>query len=240
MAPHSTGIHHPPRILEPAEIAGEATFSGCLTTLSVGRDAIVSMLPPLAAPARSASRYRILLAFGEQADGMTYFGGVPFPWGVQYHELMVAIPFVRLRRDDEAYLFVSGMTCDFLPAVLNGNQFYGFRKRFVSMSFGPDRFVVDPADGGFSGTLRPAAALDTDSEWLLWASTLPILGVRDDGSFVRTRFEWSFANARLEASLAQVRIGRHFPELAAGTYEGTGMRVAAMRWRLGWPHPLGG
>ena len=238
MAPHTTGIHHPPTSLEPAEIAGEATFSGCLTTVSVDRHDIVAMLPPLTVPARPASRYTVLLAFGEQANGKTYFGGWPFPWGIRYHELMVAIPFVHRHGDDETYLFVSGMTCDFLPAVWNGNQFYGFKKRFVTMSAGPDSFVVDPASDGFSATIHPAAADDEDRAWLLWASALPILGVRDDGSSVRTRFDWSFTNSRIEHVESRIRIGRQFPEFAAGAYTGPGVRVADMRWRVGWPQPL--
>jgi hypothetical protein len=238
MAPHSTGIHHPATTLEPGELAGEATFSGGLTTLFVDGDVIVPMLPSLTVPAQPSSRYQVLLAFGEQARGMTYFGGWPIPWGVRYHELMVAIPFVRLEGRDEVYLFVAGMTCDFPPAVWNGNQFYGFKKRFVAMSSGPDRFVVDPSEEGFSGTLRPSPAIDEDREWLRWASSLPVLGIRDDGSFVRTRFDWSFTNARLEAAQVQVHIGRQFPEFAAGTYQGSGVRVTGMRWRLGWPQPL--
>lgn len=238
MAPHSTGIHHPPTTLEAAEIAGEATFSGGLTTLLVDRDVVAAMLPSLTAPAPFSPRSRVLLAFGEQARGMTYFGGWPIPWGIRYHELMVAIPFVRLDGSDEDYLFVTGMTCDFLPAVWNGNRFYGFKKRFVSMSSGPDSFVVDPPGDGFSATLRPSPALDEDREWVRWASALPILGVRDDGSFVRTRFDWSFTNARLDAAEVRVHIGRQFPELTAGTYESRGVRVTDMRWRVGWPQPL--
>ena len=65
--------------LAPSAIAGEATFSGGLSMIDVARDALASHLPPsVTLPRGDSTAYPCLLAFGEQADGATFFGGSPY------------------------------------------------------------------------------------------------------------------------------------------------------------------
>lgn len=214
-------------------------FSGCLTRVRVDRAALASLLPPGTLLRNGTPRIcDVLLVFGEQAEGVTYFGGVPFRWGIRYHELLVAIPFVRVRGSSDEHLFVTGMTCDFAPAVWNGNQFYGFRKRYVPMSWTRDKFVVGVAEAEFTGAVHAERSVEKEvEEWWRWASTMPVLGEREDNSLVHSRFDWSFKESKLEAADVRVHVETSFRELPAGTYAQAGVRVSNMRWRLSWPSP---
>ena len=144
--------------LAPTATAGEATFAGCISTIAVARQVLVSKLPPsVALPQGDSTTYPCLLVFGEQMEGTTFFGGLSVPWGIRYHELMVAIPFVRWEGAAGEHLFVSGTTCDFWPAVWNGNFYYGFQKRLAKMSWSGERFSVTDENHrlDFLAELRP-------------------------------------------------------------------------------------
>src|SRR5262245_23467484 len=126
-----------------SEVAGQATFSGCLAVVRVARQALRSRLPTaVSLPPNDSNDYPCLLAFGEQLEGTAVFGGLTVPLGLRYRELMVAIPFVRVDGALGDHLFVSGMVCDFWPAVSNGNTYWGFSKRFAPMSWDGARFLV--------------------------------------------------------------------------------------------------
>jgi hypothetical protein len=222
--------------------AGQATFGGCLAVVPVDRRTLQSRLPPsISLPQGDADECPCLLVFGEQADGKTFFGGLTVPWGLRYHELMLAIPFARCDRGRD-HLFVSGTVCDFWPAVWNGNTFYGFSKRFAPMSWDGTQFFVKDDDGGvaFCGALEVADRTSGKEvfAWIQSAAALPVLGVRGDGVVIRTRFEWDFGAATVEPAALHLTVGKGFDELLLlnrpfredGVY-----RVAGMQWRLGWP-----
>jgi hypothetical protein len=241
MGHHSPGRRKEATRLPPTAIAGQAIFSGCLARITTARHLLESLLPrSLGLLETGTQDLSCLLVFGEQRDGMTFFGGIPVRWGFKYHELMVAIPCIRGRRADGEYLFVSGMTCDFWPAVWNGNFYYGFKKRLAQMSWDGERFVAaaPSAVGGFCASVKtpvqgPAGALD----WIRWAASLLVLGHRRDGAFVRSQFEWDFHETAVEAVALNVDPGPHFPELPLrGPLAcGDAYLVRGMRWRLTWP-----
>ena len=110
----------------------------------------------VALPPGNSATHPCLLAFGEQSGGTTFFGGFGLPWGIRYHELMVAVPFVGWQGAAGEHLFVSGMACDFWPAVWNGNFYYGFKKRFARMGWSGDHFAVeeDGRRAGFDAVVR--------------------------------------------------------------------------------------
>ena len=242
MADHEWGKRTGHSRLAPTAIAGQATFHGCISTIDVARQALVSQLPPsVALPQADSSKYSCLLVFGEQMEGATFFGGLSVPWGLRYHELMVAIPFVRWEGAPGEHLFVSGMICDFWPAVWNGNFYYGFKKRLAQMSWSGERFSV--ADEGhratFHAVLRPGAEPPGRSlDRIRAAAALSVLGHRDDGSFVRSRFEWDFREAAVESASLALTVGQHFRELPLGAHSSRNddaYRIRGMRWRLSWP-----
>jgi hypothetical protein len=224
-----------------AAIAGQATFAGCLAMVDVDRQALRSNLPPAVALSGADSpTHPCLLAFGEQTNGTTFFGGLPLPWAIRYHELMVAIPFVRWHGAAGEHLFVSGMTCDFWPAVWNGNVYYGFRKRFAQMSWDREGFSVagDDRGPGFRAVITsPRPAGNGALDWIRSAAALSVLGHREDRAFVSSRFEWDFDEATVEAITLDLDFGPRFRELPLDIQSSCdhACRVREMRWRLSWP-----
>lgn len=231
--------------LAPSEVAGQATFSGCLAELTISRDAVRRLVPSSLSPLDDdRPGHPCLFAFGEQRNGTTFFGGLPVPWGISYHELMIAVPFVRCEDLSGDQIFVAGMTCDFWPPVWNGNVYYGFSKRLTRMTWDGERFaVIDADDGGrLDATLEPRAG-ETSGQlsWIQAAAALPVLGRRADGSFVQSRFDWSFHDATIEPAALRIAATPAFRELpldATHAIHADALRVRGMRWRLSWPMPV--
>jgi hypothetical protein len=223
-------------------VAGQATFEGCIAVLNVPRETLLVMLPSAVdLPKGDSSHCPCLLVFGEQSDGIAFFGGLQLPWGVRYHELMVAIPFVRWGESGGVFLFILGMACDASWAVWNGNIYYGFRKRLASMSWEGGCFYAtdEGRQPGFQATLRPRASASSGQfTWIQSAAALPVLGHRDDGSFVLSRFDWDFREAAVEAAALSLSVEKRFPELPLGrraVRNDDAYWVRRMRWRLSWP-----
>jgi hypothetical protein len=224
--------------------AGQATFGGCLAVVPVDRRTLQSRLPPsISLPQGDADECPCLLVFGEQADGKTFFGGMSVPLGLRYHELMVAIPFAGWDRVPGDHLFVAGMVCDFWPAVWNGNTHWGFSKRFAPMSWDGARLFVQNDDGevDFWGAV---SAVDRTSgeafDWIRSAAALPVLGVRRDGVFVKSRFEWDFHGSRIDRAALRLATGPRFRELGLvrdSMLSDSVYHVRDMKWRLTWPQP---
>lgn len=224
--------------------AGQATFSGCLAKLALPIDAVASMLPPGVALAENDGLvHPCLVAFGDQAEGVTFFGGWPIPWGIRYRELLVAVPLRAFAGVNGPQLFVTGMICDFLPAVWNGNVYYGFHKRFASMSGdGADfRVLNDEGMSVFAATMIGRGAGERETlAWIRSAVALPILGKRDDGVVVQSRFDWDFSEAAIDAASITLVVDQDFEELPT-TRDlrcETACLVRRMRWGLSWPMPV--
>jgi hypothetical protein len=222
-------------------VAGQATFSGCLAVVRVAPQALRSRLPAsVSLPPDSADEYPCLLAFGEQLEGAAVFGGLTVPLGVRYRELMVAIPFVSWDRVPGDHLFVSGMVCDFWPAVWNGNTYWGFSKRFAPMSWDGGRLLVQGGEGvvDFCGVVNAGSRTSWEAfDWIQSAAALPVLGLRDNGTVVRSRFEWDFQAAAVESAWLDLTVAERFDELPHETAacHVCAYTVEGMRWRLGWP-----
>lgn len=223
-------------------VAGQATFTGCLAVVPIARRALQSRLPAcLSLQAKNSEEYPCLLVFGEHVEGTAVFGGLSVPLGLRYRELMVAIPFVSWDRAAGDYLFVSGMVCDFWPAVWNGNTYWGFSKRFAPMSWDGSRLLVqnERGDVDFCGAVGGVERPFVDTlDWIQAAAGLPVLGVRRDGVFVRSRFEWDFRRANIERVLLRLTPGSGFHELPLerdpkARY--SAFSVVGMDWRLTWP-----
>ena len=239
----NAGIRDAYTPMAPARIAGEAIFSGCLSAIEFSRDAVASRLPAgVRLPPGNSVTYPCLLAFGEQTGGTTFFGGFPVPWGIRYHELMIAVPFVRWEGAEGGHLFVLGMACDFWPAVWNGNVYYGFEKRFARMGSSQNHLTVadQGSEAGFDAVLRPRpGAVDMLLDRIRAAAALPVLGRRQDGIFVTSCFDWKFQGAAVTAASLEVTRGQYLltlPLTPLKRHDET-CRIQGMCWRLGWPIP---
>jgi hypothetical protein len=105
-------------------VAGQAMFDGCLAAVDVLRRDLLPIVPSgIELPDATSSLNRCLLAFGGQRDSTAFLGGVPVPWGIRYHELLVAVPGARRGGRPDDWLFVLGMVCDAWWAVWNGNAY---------------------------------------------------------------------------------------------------------------------
>jgi hypothetical protein len=229
--------------LPDTDVAGEAIFSGCLARVPAHRSTLESILPPrVALPQSHSANHPCVLLFGEQADGATYFGGVPMRWGVRYHELMFAVPFVRCEGFASSCLFVSAMACDFWPAVWNGNVYYAFQKQLSDMRWEGDCFSVSSHQGSTSlvATCRRITGTADDAlAWMRAVSALPVLGAHDDGSVVRSRFEWTFSEATVEHADVRVNITDMVRGMTPGQHQtADALLVSGMKWRLSWPSPV--
>lgn len=225
-----------------SSVAGQAIFSGGLAIVGIDREFLRLRLPPSTVLHGGDQAYQpCLLAFGEQQAGTTFFGGVSVPWGVQYHELLVGIPFVRCAGDPINHLFVLGMTCDFWPAIWNGNFYYGFHKRFASMRWDDQAFVVISGDGRaeFHASLHGADGYaESTFELIRTIASQPVLGWRNVGGLVRTSFDWDFSTASIRPASLRLSLDAHFRELPDGSklkIIGEAYQVRGMRWRLSWP-----
>jgi hypothetical protein len=222
--------------------AGQATFTGGLAIVGIATESLTSRLPSATVlPVRSAVFHPCLLAFGKQRNGTTFFGGLPVSWGVEYHELLVGVPFVRLVTDHVDRLFVLGMSCDFWPAIWNGNYYYGFRKRFAAMRWADDVFTVTGHDGRqelHASLSEPDREAASTFELIRALVTQPVLGCRGPGGFVHARFDWDFSTAVVERASLRLSLSAPFQELTAPEtmkVMGEAYRVRGMRWRLSFP-----
>lgn len=224
--------------------ASQVMFSGGLAVVHVDRAALTRQLPPsVRLPAGPDSTFPCLLALGRQTEGTTFFGGWPIPAGVEYNELMVAVPFAQWDAAPlEPHFFMLGMTCDFAVAQWIGNTYYGFRKRLARIEYQTDHFLLHADDGqvAFIGVLAASnRQADGAIGWMLAATRQTVLGCRDDGSFVRSRFEWDFREAVIEPANLTLE-SAPLPELGGECRvdEATVYRVRRMRWALSWPEPV--
>ena len=221
-------------------VIGQANFKGCVAIVQLPRSVVRSALPSsVDLPEPDASHAACLLLFGEQLNATTCLAGVPMPWGVRYHELMVAVPFVRWKHEAHPRLFVYRMVCDYWPAVWVGNSYYGFNKSFARVTWDGRRFSADDESNPHlfcADLLTDQPAPRQALAWIESASRLPVLGRRADNTFVSSRFEWDFEAAairrtKLRLLLCQGSLGL----LLENRSDEDAYWVDGMRWRLSWP-----
>jgi hypothetical protein len=236
----------------PGLYAGQAAFNGSIAVCNWARAAAAAALPadielaPAARPGVAA--HPVVFVLGEQTQGATIFGGLTFPMGVDYHEILLAIPFVKHRRGTNLHVLVARMYASFFPAIWAGNAHYGFGKRMATMRVDGARYDVTMPDGTRLahavrqplGAWCAAAQCDLRNFAAMRAMfTLPVLGRREDGSYVASYFDWDFAGARVRPARVTVAIERELapgflPRACCAVPDGA-FEVRGMIWRLSWP-----
>ena len=229
---------------------GQARFDGCIAFTNWTRKDVAALLPPdvrLAANTTSTPHlHPVVFVFGEHSRGTLLFGGLAVPTGIAYFEFGMAIPFVEDRGGLGVY--VPRMYASWFPPVWSGNVHYGFAKRLARMGWHGSVFVV----GSDAEGLLLHAAAEPAGGWspgsgcglphfaaLRETFSLPIVGRRDDGSLVRSFFDWGFDTAMVRPADSCISIDgpvldglapRRCHDAPAGTFE-----VRGMVWRLSWP-----
>ena len=239
-----------------ASFVGQATFNGCIAFTNWPRPHVERLLPPelrLAANVSSApSLHPLAFIFGENTDGATIFGGVTLPLGVRYFEFALAIPFVQHVSHSPLQVYIPRMYSGYFPATWNGNLHYGFGKETATMYWDGPVFVIMTE----AGALLLRAAVDATARWFPGRSctlpnfaamqavfSLPVLGRKSNGTYVRSHFGWGFDDAQVRSADACISIDaplvaglprRRCEAVAGGTFE-----VRGLVWRLTGPTPWG-
>lgn len=230
--------------LSPLAVVAQATFVGCVAIVKLSRTGLRGVLPTVVhLPGADTPSVDCLLLFGEHRYATTCVAGFPMPWGIRYHELMVAVPYVSLKDGRTPHLFVHRMICDYWPAVWVGNGYYGFSKSFARIEWDGKRFRA--ADAAERHVLSAELLSDQPATlealaWIESAARLPVLGTRGTGSLVLSRFEWDLATAQVSRTTLQLTWGQGFHGLLSkGDRQPLphAYRIDGMRWRLSWPFP---
>ena len=233
-----------------ATFAGEAAFEGCFAITEWRRADVERLLPPEIALAENvssrAARHPVVFAFGEQKRGAWIWGGLTLPVGLEYHELMIAIPFVVHRSGRFLHTYIPRMYASNSPAVWDGNARYGLAKELADLGWWNTTFVVTDA----RGRLVLHADVEADGAWRRAASApaaraaaeifaLPVLGRKASGQYVSSYFAWDFDAATARPAAAAISLDA---PLVAGleprviqAADGRAVSVQDLRWRLSWP-----
>ncbi len=233
---------------------GQAVFNGCIAFCNWPADDVAAIVPPELELAVNASEspavHPVVFLFGEQTEGATIFAGITFPLGVRYHEFAFAIPFVVHRRLRSVHTFVPRMYSSFYPATWAGNAHYGLAKQMTAMEWTGSRFAVaGPQDARpFDASVEPAG------EWMAGARctldhflamqtvfAYPVMGRRDDGTYISSHFGFDFPAARVRSAHAQLSVdptlARGVPRRTCSSLPSATFEVAGLMWRLSWPAP---
>jgi hypothetical protein len=233
---------------------GEARFDGCIVFTNWPRPEVERLLPPelqLAANTSGLSDvHPVAFMFGALRQTTILLAGIAIPTGVEYHELLMAIPFVIHRRGRYLHTYIARMFSSAPASVFVGNTYYGFAKSLATMRWqGPIFLVtgaggalllhaaVEPGNGRSRGNTGPTANLAAMEE----ALTLPLLGRRADGSLVCSYFAFDFSGGGVGPADAYVSIDalllpglsprrRYDPDSGS-------VQIRDAVWRLSWPLP---
>jgi len=234
-----------------SRFAGQARFSGCIAFTNWPRDEVAALLPPeltLAPNATAPDVHPVMFVFGDQADGALIFAGLTVPTQITYQELGIVVPFVHHRGGPYLHSYVPRMYSSYFPAVWHGNAHYGFSKELARMRWQGPVFLATAEDGSLllhaeteaAGDWSPGARCDAPNfDAMRAVVALPVLGRRDDGTYVRSYFGWDFRDATVRPSDSCVSIDAPVltglrPRLCHDTASGT-FEVRGMTWRLSWP-----
>src|SRR4030095_9646120 len=230
---------------------GQAVFNGCIAFCNWRRDDVAAVLPgelQLATTTSAPAFHPVAFIFGEQTEGATIFAGITFPLGVRYHEFAMAIPFVEHRPGRALHIFVPRMYSSFFPATWAGNAHYGLAKAMATIQWHEATVSITTPDGAtpFGACGEPAGDWTPGSCCTLpnFADVravfdMPVIGQRDDGSYVTSYFGWDFAAALVRPARATLSIAAPLargiiPQTCNGLPSAT-FEVQRMIWRLSWP-----
>lgn len=230
---------------------GQASFDGVISVMMHPRNQVAALLPDDLVPAEAASAtpelHPVVILFGDQREASLLTGGFPVALGITYQESMLAIPCVRHIHGLQLHTFSAIMHTNHAPARWSGNTYYGYAKQMADLGWSDTSFVVAEPNGGviaharietadvwFSPDKAPGVALRNIRDYF----ALPILGRKDDGTYVASHFEWRFDDAAVRPVDASLSVERGLAGLQSGVHADApsgSIQVRRMRWRVSWP-----
>jgi hypothetical protein len=230
----------------------EADFDGVVVFTNWRRSEIIRGLPPGLRPGLNISStpdiHPLAFVFGTQSRAGLIFGGVSLPTAVQFHELVIAVPFVRHEDGRNLHVFVPRIYSGDVVSTWSGNAQYGLSKQLAEFR----SFAATYAVSARGGPLLLHATVEPTGQWSscrdlvppdLCAVTevfrLPILGRRSDGTEACSYFAWDLRHASARRVRAVVSIDAPLGAgLDPGVFHGvesSTFEVRGMRWRVSWP-----
>jgi hypothetical protein len=167
--------------------------------------------------------------------------------GISYQESMLAIPGVRHVHGLQLHTFSAIMHTNHAPSRWSGNSYYGYAKEMADLGWSHTSFVVAEPNGRtiaharieaddkwFSADEVPAAALRKIRDYF----ALPILGRKEDRTYVASHFEWNFDDAAVRPVHTSLSVEGRLAGLPSGIHSDAplgSIQVRRMRWRVSWP-----
>jgi hypothetical protein len=205
---------------------GQATYSGYLGFFDLPRSQVKALLPSglwlAEGRAGSLKFHPVLMMFGQQAQTGAFDnrGGTFFPYGPDYQEVILLVPFVvgpGFSDPRRWYNFALHMFLDNPQAVWGGNTYYGYSKEFSSL----DVFLGSPGSAqvfrgaspllhadfirtgpDYRGEQTPISQFDD----FLQILNFPVVGQLENGAFICSHPALRFG----QASSATADIHVHF------------------------------
>jgi hypothetical protein len=226
---------------------GSARFSGVVAVAPVPSALVASLLPaPLRARKQRSvdATHPLLFLVGELRDGGAHVAGGEFSLGIRYREAAIWVPDVSYPAADSPSLFSLAMFADDPRPILLGNGVYGFRKRRAAIEWSGASYRVELDDApclAVRGELhddwqraRPELA---PVRWLSRLASMPVLGRRATGDYVRSQFAWDLTSASIRRAGVEIawRPEPSVPSSELRTATREAVAVSDMSWHTSPP-----
>lgn len=227
-----------------------STFDGELLFANLPREIVGDVVPKglrLAQNTKEPQLHPIALILAHHAD---CWWNLPFPTPeelLDYHELILLIPFVQCQPDDRWHNYVVRMYLDNEFAICVGNTFYGYAKEpgtLVRTDVGAHRkFEVSRSGICFTSDVTTGAP-GSPAHYAAMREILrmPILGRMDDGTIVRSYWRWDDGAKTLRVAASARFIQEFVPNMARWVALGDipsvdegAVRMQGLRWSMAFP-----
>lgn len=235
----------------PPTYGAHSTFDGELLFANLEREIVEDVVPKglgLARNTKAPRLHPITLILAHHANCQWDLPFLTPKELLDYHELILLIPFVQCPPDDHWHNYVVRMYLDNEFAIYVGNTFYGYAKErgtLVRTDVGPHRrFEVFRSEISFASAVTTGAS-GSPAHYGAMREILrmPLLGRKDDGALVRSYWRWDDGATTVRVT-APVRFIQEFvPQkmarwVALGdipSVEDGAVRIQGLRWSMAFP-----
>jgi hypothetical protein len=229
-----------------------STFDGELLFANLAREIVEDVVPNdrglrLAENTKEPRLHPIALILAHHAACRW---DLPFPTPeelLDYHELILLIPFLQCQPDDRWHNYAVRMYLDNEFAIRVGNTFYGYAKEpgtLVRTDVGAHRkFEVSRSGICFASDVTTGAS-GSPAHYGAMREILrmPILGLKDDGTIVRSYWRRDEGATALRVTASARFIQEFVPNMARWVKLGQipsvdegAVRMQGLRWSMAYP-----
>jgi hypothetical protein len=227
----------------------QSSFAGAVLVAMAAREQATRMLPAdleLAEPVDPGQEtHPVIAVFGTHRRCTALVADRPVGSASDYHELILAVPYVRRRGSAWLHLCVVSAHSDAPITVWNGNVHYGFVKHAARLRWESELLTVTTADGrlachgGVAADTGPAVPRRDGIRHLQAALSLPTIGHRPGAGLVSAYFDWQVDAAGVRAAQGYLALDQPVGSQTPCEWQAAGggaFVVSDVRWRLSWPH----